>query len=650
MSFDNDSINGNQRPSEEPTNEDRYRLLIENMEEGFQLVEVIRGVEGELVDVINLDVNPAFAMQRGAEINPMHGQRISDQHPESDHAWLEIYDRVERTGRSESLEGCNKETGRFYHAHFFRFSAGKVGVTLHDITDRKHAEEALKEANEKLEAKVEERTRELTESEELFVKAFYGSAAATYITRLSDGKIIDANDLGFNLLGYRRDELVGRTTTEMQLWLSDQDRQRVVGELRKNGFINNMELNLRRKSGHIWNALYSAQIVDINGEKVMLSSIVDITERKKVERALEEERSRLRAIIDSLPVGVSVADASGNIVLRNRLMYDYLGRDASSKSLFDLALFRAYRPGTNVRLKGEEMPVARAFLKGEVVSDEELELLRADGERAVVLAYAKPMRDQDGKPSGAVGVFTDITRLKGLENDLKRSNDELQQFAYVASHDLREPLRMISSYLDLLEKRYEGKALDAKAKEYMHYATDGANRMQQMINDLLAYSRIDTQGGSFSRVDMNEVMGTVLKDLKASINESGATIAQDHLPTIVADKTQMVQLLENLISNAIKFRDEAAPQIHVAVRQDGNEWTFAVQDNGIGVDPRHMDYLFQMFSRLHTREEYEGTGIGLAIAKKIVERHRGRIWVESEPGKGSIFLFTIPMRFDDQEH
>lgn len=228
-----------------------------------------------------------------------------------------------------------------------------------------------------------------------------------------------------------------------------------------------------------------------------------------------------------------------------------------------------------------------------------------------------------------------------IKEDLIRSNRELQQFAYSASHDLREPLRMVVSYLTLLEKR-NADTLDEKSKEYLSFAVDGGKRMQAMINDLLAYSRVGTQGEVFVRVDMNDAMVTTLRDLRASIEESGASVTSDPLPSVMADQNQMVLLLVNLISNAIKYRGEEAPLVHISVREDGDEWVFSVRDNGIGIDPRYEARLFKMFQRLHTPQEYGGTGMGLALSRRIVERHGGRIWFESEVGKGSIFYFTIP--------
>jgi signal transduction histidine kinase len=228
--------------------------------------------------------------------------------------------------------------------------------------------------------------------------------------------------------------------------------------------------------------------------------------------------------------------------------------------------------------------------------------------------------------------------------ELARSNEELEQFAYAASHDLQEPLRMVSSYLRLLERRYKGQ-LDTDADEFIAFAVDGATRMQTLINDLLTYSRIGTRGKPFAPTDSAGVLNQALTNLQVAIEESGATVTHDEMPTVLADDMQLAQLLQNLAGNAVKFRKpDTPPQIHVGVERSSGDWVFSVRDNGIGIDPQHFERIFLIFQRLHSREEYEGTGIGLAVCRKIVERHGGRIWVESEPGEGSTFYFTIPDR------
>jgi len=234
--------------------------------------------------------------------------------------------------------------------------------------------------------------------------------------------------------------------------------------------------------------------------------------------------------------------------------------------------------------------------------------------------------------------------------DLEEANNELQQFAYVTSHDLREPLRMITGFTQSLEKRYKDK-LDKTANEYIDFIVDGATRMQNLIDDILAYSRVGTRGIPFEQVDMEKALADVLTNLKMAIEETDARITHDPLPVIPGDPVQMMQVLQNLISNAIKFHQEGeAPVIHVSARQEGHEYVFSVKDNGIGIDPEVFGRLFILFQRLHTRDKYPGTGVGLAITKKIVGRHGGRTKVESQPGKGSTFYFSIPDKMKSDEH
>jgi light-regulated signal transduction histidine kinase (bacteriophytochrome) len=240
-------------------------------------------------------------------------------------------------------------------------------------------------------------------------------------------------------------------------------------------------------------------------------------------------------------------------------------------------------------------------------------------------------------------------KMAQYAGELKRSNAELEQFAYVASHDLQEPLRMVASFTQLLAKRYRGK-LDEDANEFIGFAVDGANRMQMLINDLLAFSRVETRGKPLEPTDCEAVLSHTLADLAAMVQETRAVVTHDPLPTVPADAVQMGQIFQNLLINALKFKGRETPKVHISARFQGDEWIFGVQDNGIGIDPQHQERIFAIFQRLHRREDFPGTGLGLALCKKIAERHGGRIWVESEPGRGSTFYFSIPGGKEDDQN
>jgi signal transduction histidine kinase len=240
----------------------------------------------------------------------------------------------------------------------------------------------------------------------------------------------------------------------------------------------------------------------------------------------------------------------------------------------------------------------------------------------------------------------EIVARERIQEALQRSNTELEQLAYVASHDMQEPLRMVASYLQLVAQRYQGK-LDAEADEFIGFAVDGAKRMQALINDLLAYSRVGTKARPFAPTDCGAIVDVVINDLRVAIEECGARITHGPLPVVMADATQISHLFLNLLANAIKFRGTEAPRVQIDAEPTDDGWCFSVRDNGIGIGPEYFDRIFVLFQRLHSRREYAGTGIGLALCKKIVERHGGRIWVESAPGAGAAFRFTLPRRGED---
>jgi PAS domain S-box-containing protein len=275
--------------------------------------------------------------------------------------------------------------------------------------------------------------------------------------------------------------------------------------------------------------------------------------------------------------------------------------------------------------------------------------VRKDGSRFLANVVITALRDETGELRGFGKITRDITERKKYEEDLlkkvrqlKHSSDELQQFSYVASHDLQEPLRMVASYTQLLAKRYQGR-LDSDADEFIAYAVDGCNRMQRLVEDLLVYSRAANNAADPHEISSENALREALTTLRATIKESGAVVTHDPLPTVTADEARLTQVFLNLVGNAIKYRGAEVPQVHISATKNGSEeWIFSVRDNGLGIESQYFERIFVLFQRLHGRDEFKGTGIGLTICKKIVERAGGRIWVESQPQKGSTFYFSVP--------
>jgi len=369
-------------------------------------------------------------------------------------------------------------------------------------------------------------------------------------------------------------------------------------------------------------------------------------ERRQVEGALRASEERFRLLVEGVKdYAIYMLDPDGQIVSWNAGAERIKGYRADE--IIGQSFSRFYTP-EDVRADLPRRELETASSVGQC--EDEGWRIRKDGSRFWASVTVTALRDEGGTLRGFAKITRDITdrkhaeeRLKQQAAELARSNADLQQFAYVASHDLQEPLRMVASYTQLLARRYRGK-LDQDADDFINFAVDGATRMQQLINDLLAYSRVETRGKEFSPTNCDEVVDLVIGDLSAAIAEAAAVVTRDSLPTVMADASQLGQLFQNLIANAVKYRRDEPPRVHVSAERDDGGWRFAVQDNGIGIDRQYFDRIFVIFQRLHGKGDYPGTGIGLAICKKIVERHGGRIWVESEPGQGTTFYFTIPER------
>jgi PAS domain S-box-containing protein len=456
-------------------------------------------------------------------------------------------------------------------------------------------------------------------------------------------RFVRFNRAGEDLLGTFRGDLLGKNdydffTKEQADFFTEKDRE--VLHRKEVMDIPEEPIQTRNKGERILHTK-KVPILNENGEPEYLLGISeDITVHKGAEMALRESEKRYRSYVYNAPYGVFVADENGKYLHVNPMACKIAGYDESEllhKSIPDLLPSGKYDRGFSHFLE----------VRANGYASSEIPFLTKNGERRIWSVTTTKLSE-----TRFLGFVDDITERKKAEKallktsqDLARSNADLVQFAYVASHDLQEPLRTITRFVQLLEKRYKGK-LDQDADEFIDFIVSGTKRMQQLINDLLTYSRVNTRREPFSLTKIEDAVQRAMQNLRSVLEDSGGTVIYDEMPIIVADGPQMTQLFQNLIGNALKFHGEEAPRVEISAALKGNDWIFSVKDNGIGIDPQYKDRIFEIFQRLHTREMYSGTGIGLTIAKKIVERHGGRIWVDSEPGKGATFRFTIPAMTD----
>jgi PAS domain S-box-containing protein len=497
-----------------------------------------------------------------------------------------------------------------------------------------------------------------------------------------------------HLFGYARAELIGEPIELLipdrlrAVHLEDRARYLEQPQVRPMGH-RGLELVGRRKTGHEFPVEVSLSPVEADGQLWVMAAVRDVTERTRAERQIQLLQSVTRAISEAEDVDAALGAAVKLVCGATEWDFGQAWLPREDGRMEPGSHWYAAHPGLEVfRTASMTLaPLAPAALASRVLASDVLAARRAvwfpdvqhdprfrrreaavqaglsSGLAVPVLAGNEPVAvleffEREARPEDArlletvaaiaaeVGALIRRKRaeeqLKRTAEELARSNAELEQFAYVASHDLQEPLRMVASYTQLLRRRYRDR-LDQDANEFIDYAVDGATRMQALINDLLAYSRVGTQGRALEPTETTAVLDQVLVDLGAAIKDAGAHVAHSALPTVRADGRQLAQVFQNLIGNAIKYRRaDVPPRIEVRATPEGAMWRFEVQDNGIGIQADYEERIFQLFQRLHTRDEYPGTGIGLAICRKIVERHGGRISVDSSPGEGSTFAFTLP--------
>jgi len=503
---------------------------------------------------------------------------------------------------------------------------GYILAVVEDVTAAKANAAALQQAEEKYRS--------------IFENAVEGIFRST-----PQGQFRTANPALARMLGYDSpDQLMGAIKDiGMQLYVLPELREEFKRLHESSDAVREFDCQLFRRDGRkLWVSLHSRAIRDSAGRIIYFDGAAqDISARKNAEEALRQSEEKYRRFFEEDLAGNYITTPDGRLLACNPTFVRMFGY-ASAEEAQGTRLASLY---ANPAARDEFVELVR---RRQQLRYHEKELRGRDGSLMYVIENAIGVFDDAGELVEIRGYILDDTERRKKEQalakqaaELARSNAELEQFAYVASHDLQEPLRMISSYTQLLARRYQGK-LGADADDFIAFAVDGAKRMQQLITDLLAYSRVGTRGREMRATSAEATLADALANLRTAIQENAVVVTQSALPEVFADPTQLSQMFQNLIGNAIKFRDAAEPRIHVAC-EDGVDglWHFSVQDNGVGIDEKYSERIFQVFQRLHNRKEYPGTGIGLAICKKIAERHGGRIWVESQPGHGSTFRFTI---------
>jgi PAS domain S-box-containing protein len=610
--------------------ETKYRGLLEAAPDA--MVVVNQG--GEIV-LLNVQAEKQFGYRR----DELLGQKVTNIIPDgfaerlvADHLRSAEDAVAQRIGTGIELTGRRKDGSAFPIEIMLSplESAEGIPVTaaIRDISVRKAAEKHL--------AQMEGKYRGLLEA-----------APDAMVVVNQDGAIVLLNLRAEKEFGYRRDELLGQKVTNIipdgfaERLIADDLRSAEDAVAQRIG--TGIELTGRRKDGSAFPIEIMLSPLESAEGTLVTAAIRDISVRKAAEKHIAQMEGRYRGLLEAAPDAMVVVNQDGAIVLLNVQAEKEFGyrRD----ELLGQKVTNIIPEGFAERLIADGLRSAEDALAQHIGAGIELTGRRKDGNAFPIEIMLSPLESTEGILVTAA--IRDITVRKTAEahllqkvEELNRSNEELGQFAYIASHDLQEPLRMVASYTQLLSRRYKGK-LDADADEFISFAVDGASRMQGLIQDLLAYSRVGSKGKTLRDTSSEEALERALKNLRGSIEESGALVTHDPLPTVLADETQLTQLLQNLVGNAIKYQKPGTPLVHIAAKNGGKKWEFSVQDNGLGIEPQYFQRIFGMFQRLHKRDEFAGTGIGLAICKKIVERHGGTISVESEPGHGSTFRFAL---------
>jgi PAS domain S-box-containing protein len=518
-------------------------------------------------------------------------------------------------------------------------------LALDQFTDLQSAVEALQKTQEALRESLAA-TSEVARKDLADQKFALDQHAIVAMTDVQ-GRITYVNDKFCAVSKYSREELLGQDHRIINSGYHPKEFFQQMYSTIAQGGVWRGEIRNRAKDGSFY--WVDSTIVGLAGADGKLHKYVairvDITERKRA----EEVRERLAAVVESSDDAIIGKTLDGVITTWNHgaeKVFGYSSAEAVGKTIHMLV------PPERAN---EEPDILARIGRGESVEHFETIRVRKDGTYIDVSTTVSPIRDSSGAIVGVSKVARDISERKRAERrladkveELARSNRDLEQFAYAASHDLQEPLRMVASYTQLLAERYGGK-LDENADKFLGYAREGALRMQVLIRDLLAFSRVVQAGVTGKNVDCDVALEEALQSLTAAIEESGAVVTHTALPNVWADQTQMAQVFQNLIGNAIKFRNGAPPKCAVSAEKSGRNWLFSVSDNGIGIAPEDAGNIFVAFQRLHARTEYPGNGIGLAICKKIIEHYGGTIWVESQVGQGSTFKFTLPAAAPEEE-